>query len=97
MIVLVFVVFNLLLMTGLFLYGMYQFMQIEEKRKRRSLWAETALDEAELARLLHADGYDAARSRLMAEADVDRFTAERALDQIKRGSPAEERAGTQTR
>ena len=82
MTILVFFVFNLLLMSAVFVYGMYQFMQVEEKRKRRKLLAEAALDEAELASLLEAERYDDALSRLMSAADVDRFTAEAALRQI---------------
>ena len=81
MTILVFFIFNLLLMGAVFLYGMYQFMQVEEKRKRRDLLAHVALDEAELSALLQAQRYDEALSRLMQQADVDRFTAQSALEQ----------------
>ncbi len=81
MTILVFFIFNLLLMGAVFVYGMYQFMQVEEKRKRRDLLAQVDLDEAELSALLQAQRYDEALSRLMQQADVDRFTAQSALEQ----------------
>ena len=80
----VFVVVNLLLMGTLFAFGVYQFMQIEAKRKYRNLLAEAALDEEELCELIDAERYDEALSRLMQGADVDRFTAESALEQLRR-------------
>ena len=82
MTIFVFFIFNLLLMGAVFAYGMYQFMQVESKRKVRNLLAETALDEAELTALLHSQRYDEALSRLMWAADVDRYTAESALAQL---------------
>ncbi|MCY3780137.1 MAG: hypothetical protein OXG78_07510 [Chloroflexi bacterium] len=81
MTILVFFVFNLLLMGAVFLYGMYQFMQVEEKRKRRKLLAQAALDETELSALIQAERYDEALARLMRGAQVDRFSAESALEQ----------------
>ena len=81
MIIIIIVGINLLLMGAVFMYGMYQFMQVEEKRKRRDLLAHVALDEAELSALLQAQRYDEALSRLMQQADVDRFTAQSALEQ----------------
>lgn len=84
---LLFFFFNLLLMGGVFLYGMYQFMQVEEKRKVRNLLAQAALDEAELSALLRAQQYDEALSRLMQAADVDRFTAQSALDLLLAEDP----------
>ncbi len=81
MTVFIFFVFNLLLMGAVFVYGMYQFMQVEEKRKRRDLLAQVDLDEAELSALLQAQRYDEALARLMQQADVDRFTAESVLNQ----------------
>ena len=89
MTILVFFVFNLLLMSAVFLYGMYQFMQVEEKRKRRDIFAQAALDEAALNSLIQSEGYDEARARLMASANVDRFTAETVLDHISQANPAE--------
>ena len=76
MIFVLFIAANLLLMATLFAVGMYQFMQIEEKRKRRRLLTEAGVDVAELRALAVADRRDEAVSRLMREADVDRFTAE---------------------
>lgn len=80
--ILVFFAVNLLLMATLFAFGLYQFMQVEAKRKCRMLLAESALDETELSRLLQSDRYDEALSRLICAADVDRFTAESALAQL---------------
>ncbi len=85
---LVFFIFNLLLMGGVFLYGMYQFMQVEEKRKRRDLLSQATLDEAELSALLRAQRYDEALASLMRQADVDRFTAQSALDLLLAEDPA---------
>ena len=80
MTILVFFVFNLLLMGAVFVYGMYQFMQVEEKRKRRKLLAQAALDETALSALIQAERYDEALARLMQGAEVDRFSAESALE-----------------
>ena len=80
--ILLFFVVNLLLMATLFAFGVYQFMQVEAKRKVRKLIAEAALDEMELRALLQSERYDEALSRLMRAADVDRFTAESALAQL---------------
>jgi len=79
---LVFIIVNLLLMAALFLVGVYQFMQVEEKRKRSKLLLDAGLEAAELQALLDADRYDEALRRLMTAADVDRFTAESALAQF---------------
>lgn len=84
----VFILVNILLMGTLFAFGVYQFMQIEAKRKCRQLLAEASLDEAELSALMRAERYDEALSRLMLGADVDRFTAESALAQIQRRGSA---------
>lgn len=81
--ILVFFFLNLLLMGAVFAFGVYQFMQVEAKRKRRKLLAEAALDEAELSGILNKAGYDEALARLMQRADVDRFTAESALAQLQ--------------
>lgn len=77
-----FILVNILLMGTFFAFGVYQFMQIEAKRKCRNLLAEASLDEAELSALIRAERYDEARSRLMRQADVDRYTAESALEQL---------------
>ena len=83
MIFVLFIVVNLLLMAALFAFGMYQFLQVEEKRKRSRLFTDADLDIAELQALVSADRHDDAVNRLMSAADVDRFTAESALAQIK--------------
>ena len=83
MIFVLFIVVNLLLMAGLFAFGVYQFMQVEEKRKRNRLLADGGIDTAELQALVQADRLDEARDRLMRATDVDRFTAESAVAQLK--------------
>ena len=80
--ILFFIAFNLLLMLSLFAYGVYQFLQVEEKRKGRQLFADCVLDETEFRALIQAERYDEATARLMLAADVDRFTAESALAQL---------------
>ncbi len=75
---LLFFILNLLLMAALFAYGFYQFMQVEEKRKRDRLFLNSELDAAEWRALREAP-MDEAVARLMDKADVDRYTAERAL------------------
>lgn len=84
MLILAIISLNLLVMGAVFLFGVYQFMQVEEKRKRRKLLAQAAFDEAEISALMAAEGYDEALARLMQRADVDRFTAESALEQWRR-------------
>ena len=83
MIFVLFIVVNLLLMAALFAFGVYQFMQVEEKRKRSRLLADAGIDTAELQALVQADRIDEARDRLMQAADVDQFTAESAVAQLK--------------
>ncbi len=79
----VFIGLNLLLMAALFAFGVYQFLQVEEKRKRRQLLNAGELDEAALRALLQAERHDEARQRLMRAANVDRFTAEATLARLK--------------
>ena len=50
MIFVLFIVANLLLMAALFAFGMYQFMQVEEKRKRSKLLLDAGLDAGRTAR-----------------------------------------------
>ncbi len=90
MIFVLFIIVNLLLMGALFAFGMYQFMQVEEKRKRGRLLSDAGVDIAEMQALMGADKRDEAVSRLMRAADVDRFTAEAALAQISDSSVAKE-------
>lgn len=80
------IVINIALMTTLFLYGVYQFMQVEEKRKRNQLQLDSRADIAELEALLGQNRYEEALQHLMTAADVDRFTAESALEQLKKDS-----------
>ena len=81
---LLFIVINVMLMSGLFLFGVYLFMQVEEKRKRNQLLLDSRADVAELETLLSQDRYEEALQRLMSAAEVDRFTAESALKQLKK-------------
>lgn len=90
MVFIIFIVANLLLMAALFAFGVYQFMQVEEKRKRRRLFTDAGVDVGELRALLGADKQEEAVSRLMRAADVDRFTAESALAQLDGASAAAE-------
>lgn len=83
MIFVLFIVVNLLLMAALFAFGVYQFMQVEEKRKRGQLLADAGIDTTELEALVQADRLDEARDRLMSEADVDQFTAESTVARLK--------------
>jgi len=87
--IVLFVIVNMLLMAALFAFGVYQFMQVDAKRKSRNLLAEASLDETELSALIQAERYEEALSRLMRQADVDRFTAEAALEQL--GNPKNRR------
>lgn len=83
MIFVLFIVVNLLLMTTLFAFGVYQFLQVEEKRKRSKLLIDAGLDADELRDLLGADRHDEAVIRLMRAADVDRFTAESTVARLR--------------
>ncbi len=83
MIFVLFIIANIVLMTALFAVGVYQFLQVEEKRKRRRLLERGELDEAELRELLRAERHEEALARLMLAADVDRFTAEAALASLE--------------
>ncbi len=80
---LLFFALNLVLMAALFAYGVYQFMQVEEKRKGRRILAEANLDARELQELVQAERHEEALARLMGAADVDRYTAEAALKQLE--------------
>ncbi|MCY4062435.1 MAG: hypothetical protein OXG53_08705 [Chloroflexi bacterium] len=83
MIFVIFIVANLLLMAALFAFGMYQFMQVEEKRKRSRLLTDAGIDVTELQALVGADRQEEAVTRLMSAADVDRFTAESTVANLK--------------
>lgn len=89
MIFVLFIVANLVLMAALFAFGMYQFLQVEEKRKRSRLLSDAGVDVAELQALLVEDRQEEAVSRLMSAAEVDRFTAESTLAKLSGASAAE--------
>ena len=81
---LVFIALNLLLMLTLFLVGVYLFMQVEEKRKHNKLRLfESNVDMNELRAMLQAQRHDEALQRLMQVENVDRYTAERALEMLR--------------
>lgn len=92
MTLLLFIGCNVLLMSACLVVGMYQFMQVDDKRKRRLAdrlrpplaLADSELDLAELRELVSAERDDEARQRLMQAADVDRFTAESAIKGLKK-------------
>lgn len=92
MTLLLFIGCNVLLMSAFLVVGMYQFMQVDDKRKRRPAdrlrpplaLADSELDLAELRELVSAERDDEARQRLMQAADVDRFTAESAIKGLKK-------------
>ncbi len=88
MMLLVFIALNLLLMLTLFLVGVYLFMQVEEKRKQNKLRLfESNVDMTELRAMLQAQRHDEALQRLMQVEDVDRYTAERALEMLRQQPP----------
>lgn len=92
MVILLFISCNLLMMSAFFLVGIHQFMQVDDKRKVRSAGRlrrplslmDPRLDTAELRELVRAERYDEALQRLMNAADVDRFTAESAIEGLKK-------------
>ena len=87
---LVFIALNLLLMVTLFLVGVYLFMQVEEKRKQNKFRLfESNVDITELRAMLQAQRHDEALQRLMQVEDVDRYTAERALEALRQRVPGQ--------
>ena len=90
--ILLFISCNLLRMSAFFLVGIHQFMEVDDKRKGRSAGRlrrplslrDPRLDAAELRELVRAERYDEALQRLMNAADVDRFTAESAIEGLKK-------------
>jgi len=89
--VILFIGFHVVMMSIFFVVGIYQFAQIDDKRKRhhaerlRSTLSidELDIDEAELRELVRAERYDDAIDRLIAVAEVDRFTAQSAIETLK--------------
>ena len=70
-------------MVGLFLVGVYLFLQVEDKRKRNKLrLLDSSVDMSELREMLRAERHDEALQRLMQADDIDRYTAEKALEQL---------------
>ena len=92
MVILLFIGLNLLVMGALFAVGVYQFMQIDDKCKRRPAdrrrsplaLVDVDVDAAELRELVCAERDDEARQKLMMAANVDRFTAESAIERLKK-------------
>lgn len=81
MTLLIFLALNLILMAGLFLVGVYLFLQVEDKSKRNKLrLLDSSVDMAELQAMLRAERHDEALQRLMQAEDIDRFSAEKAIE-----------------
>lgn len=81
MTLLIFLALNLLLMAGLFLVGVYLFLQVEDKRKRNKLrLLDSSVDMSELRAMLEAERHDEALQRLMQADNIDRFSAEKAIE-----------------
>lgn len=81
MTLLIFLALNLLLMAGLFLAGVYFFLQVEDKSKRKKLrLLDSKVDLSELQAMLKAERHDEALQRLMQAEDIDRFSAEKAIE-----------------
>ncbi len=81
MTLLIFLALNLLLMAGLFLAGVYFFLQVEDKGKRKKLrLLDSSVDLSELQAMLKAERRDEALQRLMQAEDIDRFSAEKAIE-----------------
>ena len=81
MTLLIFLALNLLLMAGLFLAGVYFFLQVEDKGKRKKLrLLDSSVDLSELQAMLKAERRDEALQRLMQADGIDRFTAEKAIE-----------------
>lgn len=82
---------NILLMVVCFAVGIYQFLQIQDKRKRQDQWhrrtggmiREFEIDETEIRQLVRNEQYEQAVKHLMHHAEVDQFTALSAVEQIK--------------
>lgn len=87
----VFIGFNIMMMSVFFVVGIYQFMRIEDKRKHlpaqrlrgKMIVSELDVDEAELRQLVRDEQYDTAIQHLIEYGDVDRFTAEIAIESLK--------------
>lgn len=90
MALLIFLALNLLLMAGLLLAGLYLFLQVEDKAKR----SKPRLNQssvAELQALLQAQGHDEALQHLMQTDDMERFSAEQAIEALRRQNPGKPR------
>jgi hypothetical protein len=90
--IMLFIGFNLLIMSTFFVLGIYQFLQIEDKQKRRPadrlrravLVSELDVDESAVRQLVRDERYTDAIQRLITDADVDRFTAEAMIEVLKK-------------
>lgn len=82
---------NLIMMSVLFVVGIYLFMQVEDKQKRRpvdrlrrvQVVSELGIDEGVLRQLVRDEQYDYAVQHLMDHGEVDRFTAEATVETLK--------------
>jgi len=90
--VILFIGFHVGMMSLFFVIGIYLFSQVDDKRKRQEVdrlrgavpIAELEIDEAELRELVRAERYEDAVERLVTMAEVDRFTAQSAVESLKK-------------
>lgn len=90
--VILFFGFHLVIMAIFFVFGIYQFAQIEDKRKRHHaptlrstlMIGELDIDESELRELVREERYEDAMQRLMSVAELDQFTAKSAIEILKK-------------
>lgn len=88
----IFIAINLLIMSAFFGVGIYLFLQVEDKQKRRPvdhlrgavLVSEMDVDEVELRQLVRDERYTDAIQRLIHDAEVDQFTAEATIEALKK-------------
>ena len=88
----IFIAINLLIMSAFFGVGIYLFLQVEDKQKRRPvdrlrgavLVSEMDVDEVELRQLVRDERYTDAIQRLITDAEVDQFTAEATIEALKK-------------
>lgn len=89
--ILVVIAINVIMMSALFVVGIYQFLQIEDKKKRRPMdrlrtsvmVAELDVDEVTIRRLVRDERYADAVQHLIDYAEVDRFTAQATVETLK--------------
>ena len=89
--ILLFIGFNIMMMTAFFVVGIHQFMQIEDKQKRRPVdrlrsqvvVSDLNVDEDALRQWVRDEHYEEAIRHLMDYGEVDRYTAEAAVESLK--------------